>query len=132
VPFDSSTFLPVARKLDTATGSEADLRTAYGRAYYAAYLVARERLSALGHKHARADQVGVHAWLLGKLKNANDPDVRVLGRQLRGLYDGRLLADYDIDLQNYAPGMGHIAAVRAEQWIREFRGIPDARLRGAL
>lgn len=132
MPFDPIGFLATARSLDKDHPDEAALRTCSGRAYYAAYLVARERLKALGFVRPSHEEGSAHSWLIGKLKRSVDRDVRALGRSLLGLFDERKDADYDLDRQAYAPGGGHLAAVRAEQWIREFRRIPDARLTDGL
>ena len=44
--FDPANFLPLARKL--AGGDEASARTSVGRAYYASFLIAREKLDLSG------------------------------------------------------------------------------------
>jgi hypothetical protein len=136
MPFDPTDFLKVARDLDTppAKSNEAQLRAAFGRAYYSAYLVARDRLAAVGHTRPRYDASGVHEWLLQKLTTAKrDPEIQELGDILASLFDGRRLADYDIVQQApYAPGKGYNQAVRAEQWIRDFNKISDDRLRNNI
>lgn len=136
MPFDPRAFLGTARLLDVPhrqNPNEADLRTARGRAYYSAYLVARERLAGMGHHRPPGDQNGTHGWLLKRLRGANDDDVRSLGRRLGALFDGRVGADYDLqDQSGYSSMSGHNAAVKAEQWIRDFEHLSDAKLRTAL
>lgn len=116
--FDPVGFLATARRLDAAgsPGPESDLRTAHGRAYYSAYLYARERLKSIGRKCPRGTQS--HKWLLDQFRNAQTSEVRTLGRRLGGLYEARLDADYELDKQaDFTPGSGHRAAVRSEHWM---------------
>ncbi len=127
--FDPKDFLAVARALDGATTTppvEASLRTCRGRAYYAAYLVARGRLESAGYVCPPGYRGGRHQWLLDRLLSGND-DVRASGKALQSLYAERIDADYTLgDSSRYTPQSGRLAAVRAEQWIRTFMKLTGA------
>jgi uncharacterized protein (UPF0332 family) len=135
MPFDPREFLAVAHSLDggSTPGVEAALRTCRGRAYYSAYLVARERLAAVGIVMPLKHQGGQHQWLLSKLRSSRDDETRRLGKRLTRLYDQRIRADYDLlDCSDYEPKSGHNAAVSAEQWINEFLRLRDDELKKGI
>jgi hypothetical protein len=130
VPFNPSLFLEVARTLDPAGGpsTEAAVRSSCGRAYYSAFLVARERLRVAGFTPPTE---GVHQWVIQRLKTARpDPDtlmlkLRTLGERLGSLMRERKLADYDLVVApEFSTGRGNKAAARADAWMIEFSNIP--------
>lgn len=100
--FDPTDFLSVARDL---TGSErlsaarmplrsAYLRTAFGRAYYALYLLVRAELSA---RHNIPYRRLPHGAVYTHLQSARaSKHVRELGRDLQRMYTLRQKADYDV------------------------------------
>lgn len=105
-PFDPLNFLDLAYALGEQTESEAHLRAAAGRAYYAMFLTARGRL---GIRPSRKDQVET----LSKLKRAHYGTGEKLGRLL-GL---RTEADYHLTashpgyvdwVQNWARAKGYV------------------------
>lgn len=85
-------FLPVATRL-AAASTEADWRTAVGRAYYAAFHVARRLFTDLRFLVPRADRA--HQYLVFRLSNCGEPPVEQAGRDLETLRRLRNRADYD-------------------------------------
>ena len=88
-PFDPLDYLHVADALTDQDPSEANLRTAIGRLYYAAFLLARESLGVAGRSR-------IHGRVIGELAR-ND---RVAAVELEKLFDLRILADYDLEVQD--------------------------------
>jgi hypothetical protein len=86
-------FLRLARAL-AAGATEADWRTAVGRAYYTAFHVARRLLEDLGFAVPRADRA--HTYLAFRLQNSGDPAVSQAGTDLHTLRQDRNHADYDL------------------------------------
>jgi hypothetical protein len=129
--FDPTQFLPIARRLDPGVSGgagEGEIRTAMGRAYYSAFLVARERLTEAGFTPNPG--LSIHQWVLARLKTATDAHLKSLGGQLGSLFGNRKLADYDLGNQmGYSPGAGHRAASISEGWIRAFKTYPLADLK---
>lgn len=82
---DPREFLRIANQLAAGT-DEAALRTAVGRFYYAAFLVARDKL---GLTHERTE---VHVKVGRELKRRN----RAAGDKLFRLKDLRVQADYHL------------------------------------
>ena len=87
--FDPLEYLDVAESLAAAGASEADLRTAVNRTYYAVFLTARDALRVEGSSH-------IHGRVIGDLKRRD----RFASRQLDSLLDLRALADYDVRVQD--------------------------------
>ena len=87
--FDPLEYLDVAESLAVWGASEADLRTAVNRTYYAVFLTARDALGVEGSSH-------IHGRVIGELKRHD----RFASRQLDSLLDLRTLADYDVHIQN--------------------------------
>lgn len=117
--------MPVAEHLDfpqSKNPTEADLRTCFGRAYYGAYLFARDQLAVAGFAAPRGS-VQVHDWLLQRLITAKDPALQDLGKRLRGFYKRRTDSDYVLHSGSYSPGGGAIAAQAARKWIDEFKAF---------
>lgn len=85
-------FLSQASRL-AAEPLEADWRTAVSRAYYAAFHVARQLLTALNFSVPRADRA--HQHLVFRLSNCGEPVVEQAGRDLDTLRRLRNRADYD-------------------------------------
>ncbi len=85
-------FLVLAARLATGT-TEADLRTAVSRAYYAAFHVARRLLTDLSFTVPRADRT--HQYLVFRLSNCGESVVEQAGRDLETLRRLRNRADYD-------------------------------------
>jgi uncharacterized protein (UPF0332 family) len=84
--FDPTLFLNMAQELGQ-TSEEERLRTAIGRAYYAVFLVAREKLGVVTRRR-------VHQTVIEELKKT--PGMRAIGDQLDRLRQLRTEADYDL------------------------------------
>jgi hypothetical protein len=80
-------FLIVARELALPDREEAKLRTAVGRAYYALFLIARERTGTRGRKN-------VHQQVLNALRRRRA--YRSTADQLDALRRLRVVADYQL------------------------------------
>ena len=97
--FDWSDFLDVAEELAQRTGDEAALRTAIGRAYYAALGMARDHLARSG---IRIPQAAAHTIVWDRFRASPDRAERRianLGQQLR---KRRRRADYDASYPDIA------------------------------
>ena len=110
--FDWSEFLDVAEELAQRTGDEAALRTAIGRAYYAAFGLARDHLVRSG---VRIPQAGAAHPIVWRRFHAS-PDraqrrIANLGGQLR---KRRGWADYDASYSNAASD-----ALKVVTWARQ-------------
>lgn len=90
--FDPRGFLGTAQTL-AASGDESSLRTAVGRAYYAVFLVTRDRLGV-----TQTD--GTHAEVRNRIGRRNNGER--LEDQLKQLYKLRTTADYILDPQDPA------------------------------
>jgi hypothetical protein len=85
-PFDPREFGALAERLAASPDAgEAELRTAVGRAYYAVFLQARDRLGIRGARN-------IHHRVIAALKH-RDP---AAGNQLARLEDLRGVADYEM------------------------------------
>ena len=87
--FDPLEFLRVADSLVDGDSSEATLRTAVGRVYFAVFLVTREAFDIQGRSH-------IHGSVIGALRRYD----RHASRQLERLMELRALADYDLQVQD--------------------------------
>jgi uncharacterized protein (UPF0332 family) len=76
------------------SSDQADLRTAVSRAYYAAFHVARDFLTALGFQTPNGEQAHGYLWL--RLSNCGDAKVAQAGHRLKDLRRKRNQADYDL------------------------------------
>jgi uncharacterized protein (UPF0332 family) len=86
-------FLPAAGRMAAST-EEAEWRSAASRAYYAAFHVARDLLTALRFRAPRADRA--HNYLYARLNNCGEPLVRRAASFLHDLRTLRNVADYDV------------------------------------
>ena len=87
--FDPQEFLRVADSLVSQDTSEASLRTAVGRIYYAVFLTARETLGVSGRSR-------IHGRVIGELRRRD----RYAGGQLEKLEGLRVVADYQLDVRS--------------------------------
>lgn len=71
-----------------------ECRTAIGRAYYAAFLVARDFLEGLGIKVPNGSKC--HTTVKDGLNNSGVASLVIVSAQLGTLYDGRAAADYKL------------------------------------
>lgn len=85
VPFDPAQFLRVAAMIGSSEANEAMLRTAVGRAYYAVFLTARDRLGVVISEKVHSEVI--------RLLTRRD---RKLGNQMFFLLNLRLAADYQM------------------------------------
>lgn len=85
--FDSLGFLRLARNLADRDGDEAEFRTALGRAYYALFLIAREKTAISGRRN-------VHNRVINALRQRRT--YRVAADQLDVLRRLRVVADYEL------------------------------------
>lgn len=132
--FDPKRFVDVGRSLcPPSPCNEGASRTVHGRAYYAAFLVARERLKIAGHTNPRGNEAP-HEWLIQKLRTAiNDNAVRTLGDRLLALKRARVDADYELaSTRSFGSGTATYAVIQASDWIRDFEAIPVPRLQKVL
>jgi uncharacterized protein (UPF0332 family) len=88
--FDPNRFFGLAQELAGGADDEARLRTAVGRAYYSAFLQARQFLGVTGRSR-------VHGRVIGGLRSVD----RAAGDQLAKLQALRAEADYDLAAQNW-------------------------------
>jgi len=90
--FDPEGFLEIARSLAHKTNAtEAELRTAVGRAYYGVFLQAREALAATGEITPTGTRDD-HKIVVKALRNRRGPS----GNQLRKLRGARNQDDYHL------------------------------------
>ena len=82
-------FVRVADLLASRHTSEASLRTGVDRLYYAAFLSAREFLGVSGRTR-------IHQRVIGELRTHD----RMAAQQLETLRNIRVVADYDLDVQD--------------------------------
>ncbi len=87
--FNPLDFLRTAELLAERDPSEAGLRTAVSRTYYAVMLTAADSLGVTAGQH-------IHTRAIGELLKYDRP----AGTQLRRLMNLRVLADYDLDVQD--------------------------------
>lgn len=94
-PFDPREFFELAKTL-ASNSSEAELRTAVGRAYYAMYLIASARPSVQTQKKnvPRTKGMGMHEHLLTTLKSMSGHTTTA--HKLRQLKELRTQADYHL------------------------------------
>jgi hypothetical protein len=102
---DGREFLALAQRL-AGEATEVAWRTAAGRAYYAAFHVARSFMQDLGFTVPRGDRAHAHLWL--RLSNAGDAQVERAGADLNVLRRDRNHADYDL-----GPTFSHPAVTAA-------------------
>lgn len=86
-PLDPLAFVQLARELACRVGEEASLRTAVGRAYYAVFLIARDKTGVGRERHVRAEVIRAV-----KRRKA----YRSTGDQLDALRRLRTVADYEL------------------------------------
>ena len=87
--FDPLDLLRVAEFLAERDSSEASLRTAVSRTYYGVMLSARETFGVVGGRHS-------HNRIIQALRRRD----RYAGDQLHQLKDLRVLADYELEVQD--------------------------------
>ena len=114
---DPRNFLTTAHELATKTSAtEADLRTAVSRAYYAAFNAGLEHLARLNPAWERLN----HGEVARYLSNSGNPDIETAGKNLERLHRMRITADYrmrDPKLKNKNTVMF---------WLRRARDIIDS------
>ena len=91
--FDPEAFLEMAAQLlaDKRYDTESKVRTAIGRAYYAAFLVTQIKLENLGESFTDVDRI--HADVIDKLSVRDSG----LGSKLNSLFGYRVDADYKMN-----------------------------------
>jgi len=100
VSFDLGEYLSLAEDLIGATisgppvGAEAQHRSCVSRAYYAAFILARNHLCDVDHI-AIPHSGGAHAFVINAFRQHTDPRRIQIGSQLRRLRDDRNRCDYD-------------------------------------
>lgn len=132
MPFDPTEFATLALDLSQRkpAAAEVHVRTACGRAYYAAFLVARGRLEEIGHKVPKID---AHAYVRDRLSGSGDPRISGLGQNLGSLSRDRKNADYDlappyVSKLAFQQAFGVLTANGAQLWIQAFNAISRADL----
>lgn len=91
--FDWSEYLNLARELAQAMTDEAKMRSAISRAYYAAFIKARNFLQE--REGLTIASENSHQYLINQFKNSSDPARTKLGERLKRLRVYRNQADYD-------------------------------------
>lgn len=131
--FDPAAFAKVAAELTNpkARPGEAHVRTACGRAYYAAFLTARERLEAIGHNLPSDGRV--HGEVIWILTGAKDATVLGLGQALQNLKGIRRDADYVLQgpyrsKATFEQAFGALSSLTAENWLDRFRKLATSQL----
>lgn len=87
VRFDPIAFLELAEEIAAAKIDEAHYRAAIGRAYYALFLLYREKM----HAYSRANS---HQAVREAMQK--HPELRAAASQLSSLHEMRKAADYDL------------------------------------
>lgn len=121
-PFDPNEFFITARALASEDHSEACLRSAVGRAYYAAFLVARERVQALRPGALRrSTKRGWHQAVIAELKSID----RTAGDQLDSVRKLRVSADYYIESKDSGTALWQTQWHKTETIVTQLmRSIP--------
>lgn len=91
--FNWSEYLNLAQELAQATTDEAKLRAAISRAYYAAFIKARNFLQE--REGLTIPTENTHKYVINQFKNSSDPVRIKIGRRLLRLRGFRNQADYD-------------------------------------
>ena len=119
--FDPRRYLALARHVLAATDDEAAARSALSRAYYAAFLVARDYVEGRGIRaRARSGRrLGSHERVIFSVGMIPDDFAITMRNMLFRLKRLRTNADYDLD---YADSRKHVAdaledAKRVIAWI---------------
>jgi uncharacterized protein (UPF0332 family) len=121
-------FLKLAAIL--ARGStEAEWRASLGRAYYAAFHVARQLLEELSFVVPRADRA--HTYLSYRLQNSGAASIERAGMDLQELRQRRNQADYDLHLP-VARGMAASHVLTAEQVIQRLDAARSEPIRSQI
>src|SRR5215213_408395 len=81
-----------ARAAGSSADTEANCRTAVGRAYYAAFLAARSFVEQLGY--VVTETGACHDAVYKVLNNCTDPNLRTVADHLSALGTSRRIADY--------------------------------------
>lgn len=105
-PFSPYDFLVVAQELARDGADEAKLRTAVGRAYYAMFLIAREKLGV-------TTTVQVHREVIRVLTRRR----KTLGDRFFDLFNLRQLADYELLPAHPRDQDWHINWARAQHLV---------------
>lgn len=105
------------RKAIGTGGDCADLRSCISRAYYGAFLTARDakNLSSVGHSG--------HKEVLSAYKASSDPKDTIIHNSLRDLKELRKMADYDVH-RNCTAKNGNDAMAYAGKVIRLLNANP--------
>lgn len=86
--FDPKKFINTAEHLSSLNNDEETVRSMIGRAYYAAFGIARDKLKI-------HDKEKVHKKVIDKLLNSSDRNYNEAGKSLESLRKSRVSADYD-------------------------------------
>jgi uncharacterized protein (UPF0332 family) len=117
-------FLSAALR-QASSGHESDWRSSASRAYYAAFHVARDLLTALGFTTPAADRA--HEYLYHRLNNCGMPAVQQAASVLHDLRRRRNRADYDIQ-SSFTSQVAATAVTQANDVIRTLDAISSAQL----
>jgi hypothetical protein len=110
--FDWAEYLSLAENLcalpvsGSPIGREAQRRAAVSRAYYAAFILARNHLRDVDHIHF-SPQVNAHQFVAARYFNHPDPVRQAIGWRLRRLRRARNECDYD----DVAPNLSNLIPV---------------------
>jgi len=118
-PFDSADLLKIAQQCLHMSPSEAALRSAINRAYYAAFRIARDYC----HVPLSVDGTGSHDAVLNAVDRLDFPDAYDRARRLRYLKRQRVRADYGV-IFTELEAIAVEAVDDAELIVQWFRRLP--------
>lgn len=130
--FAPDEFLAVGDEvLSPSQSVERHARTALGRAYYACFLGARDRLARLSVVHVTGHGED-HTRVENALRRTGIGKAIALADELREMRENRADADYDLSpniSEELTCDFAREELVRARRWMREFRTLSDSTLR---
>ncbi len=121
MPIVGVDFLSLGARL-AAASTEAEWRTATGRAYFAAFPAARDLFEALGFRVPRADLA--HNYLYARLHNCGNAALIATSDDLHELRRARNEADYDIS-RTHTKQQAAEMITRARRVLQSLASIVD-------
>lgn len=113
LPYDPRRFLEIANRLllDSNYERQGRIRTAIGRAYYAAFLLSMKKLQELGHSFRRIHRL--HKDVIDTLMKSRYYSI---GSKLNTLFEYRVDADYKME-SRITPELGKLCIRLSEHII---------------
>ena len=110
--FDWRSFLNFAQDINGSSASEAALRSAISRAYYAVYH--RASIYVRGHSLVPPTERLTHEKVWSLIELTADPNGKVIGRRGRALKRMRIRADYQTVFPGDLPSLTNFAVGEAQ------------------